>query len=107
MDPEPILFRLRNVHDNILINNISDVLVLDYRKRDTIMKNLLHLIKSYWHQPVYNLGTVYIHITEEDAEDFINQEDHNWTFPVEKHGHILGNVKIVIGGSDELHERCQ
>ena len=56
---------------------------------------------------MYNLGTVHIHITEEDAEDFMNQKDHNWTFPVEKHGHILGNVKIVIGGSDELHERCQ
>ena len=57
--------------------------------------------------PKYKFGTVYIHITEEDANDFMNQEDHNWTFPVEKDGHILGSVDIIIGGSDDLNKRCQ
>ena len=68
------------------------------------MKNLLHLIKSYWHQPVYNLGTVHIHITEQDAHNFINQKEHNWTFPVVKHGHILGNVNIIIDVDDHVFE---
>ena len=71
------------------------------------MKNSLHFIKSYWHQPKYKFGTVYIHITEEDANNFINREDHNWTFPVEKDGQIIGNVNIFIGSSDELREKCE
>mgnify|MGYP001222422081 FL=1 len=40
MDPRPILLWTWNVLDSVYINISSDVLVLDYWKRDTIMPGL-------------------------------------------------------------------